>query len=73
MMVRELGCTVHKVTVQGQSGEACLTADGVMVRGRGGEAGKEFEMRAVKVTYEKQPAALFAPPDGFNRIDTPAR
>lgn len=73
--VAGLDCTVWRVRGPGDAGTACITADGLVLRaqGHGQEHGMSGNgtLSAVKVRYGPLPAALFAPPVGFRRIDLP--
>jgi hypothetical protein len=63
-------CTVWNVESKQGSGTACITADGVMLRGQG--EGKEGggSLLAVRVSYGEQPEELFQPPPDFRRLST---
>ena len=60
--VAGIPCTNYDVTVDGQAGQRCLTADGVLLRARGAGHDPSRELEAVKVTYGDQPAFLFDVP-----------
>lgn len=64
-------CTIYETTSDTRKGQVCLTDDGVMLRGQGGDTGSRQAMEAVKITYAPQPAALFEPPAGFTKMDMP--
>lgn len=67
--VAGIACTVWAAQTPHGPGEACITADGVMLRATGKDgAGLE----ATQVSYSAQPAANFAPPAGFQKMDMPA-
>jgi uncharacterized protein DUF4412 len=70
--VAGLPCTLWQVEADKHSGTACLTADGVMLRG---EAPNEDKMSgrivAVAVNYGPQPPSLFTPPAGYSRLAMP--
>jgi hypothetical protein len=68
--VAGLKCTVWEVTSQEGAGTACVTDDGVLLRGRGSDGKGGIEATAVK--YGPQPAAMFRPPAGFSRFELPA-
>jgi len=68
--VAGLKCTVWEVTSREGAGTACVTSDGVLLRGRGNDGKGGIEATAVK--YGAQPAALFKPPADFSRIEMPA-
>ena len=66
-----LACTTYDTSGTGHDGQVCLTDDGVLLRGWSIENGARQTMEAVTVTYAAQPAALFAPPPGFTKLDMP--
>jgi Domain of unknown function (DUF4412) len=70
--VAGLPCTVYQVVHHDVKGEACLTDDGLLLRSRGGSGGDQRMMEAVKVTYAPQPASLFMPPAGFQKLEMPS-
>jgi hypothetical protein len=59
-------CTNYRWEEQGQRGTACLTADGVLLRGVN-ERGEGVE--AIRVEYARQDPARFRVPDGYRRVD----
>ena len=67
--VAGLKCTQWEVTSREGAGTACVTEDGVLLRGRGNDGKGGIEATAVK--YGPQPAALFKPPANFSRLDVP--
>ncbi len=68
--VAGLKCTVWEVTSRDGAGTACVTDDGVLLRGRGNDGKGGIEATAVK--YGAQPAALFKPPADFSKIEMPS-
>lgn len=68
--VAGIACTTYAATIYGRNGQVCLTDDGVLLRARSADADRQRELEAVKVTYAAQPAALFEPPAGFQKMDT---
>ena len=64
-------CTVWRYQGQGQSGEACITADGVMLRMQGNAQGQQGRMEAVRVAYGAQDAAQFRRPQGYQAMQMP--
>jgi len=71
-MVAGLRCTIWGIVdteAGGRRGSACITADGVLLRGDDGRGGRSVV--ATSVHYGHQPAGLFAVPDGFHRIEMP--
>lgn len=63
-------CNVWNVTGSRGSGQACITADGVLLRAGGEKAGQgEGQMLATSVVYGAQPNSLFVVPPGFRRMD----
>lgn len=73
--VAGLGCTVWNLSGKEGAGSACVTSDGVVLRAQGSAREGSGRLEAASVTYAPQPAALFAPPAGFARMDlgTPRR
>lgn len=68
--VAGLPCTVWDVRLDKSSGTACMTADGVMLRGNGvdpryGQGGAQ----AISVTYAAQPDRLFTVPSDYLFMD----
>ena len=68
--VAGLKCTVWEVTSREGAGTACVTDDGVLLRGRGNDGKGGIEATAVK--YGAQPSSLFKPPADFSKIEMPA-
>jgi hypothetical protein len=68
--VASLRCTVWEVTSREGAGTACVTEDGVLLRGRASDGKGVIE--ATAVTYAAQPAALFRPPADHSRLELPA-
>ncbi len=67
--VAGLKCTLWEVTSREGAGTACVTNDGVLLRGRGNDGKGGIEATSVK--YGPQAAALFKPPADFSRLDVP--
>ena len=63
-------CTVWDVNSPEAVGTACLTEDGVMLRGSGLDG--KGALVATSITYAPQPAALFKPPADFSKIEMPS-
>ena len=63
-------CTVWDITSPEAVGTACLTEDGVMLRGSGLDG--KGAIVATGVTYAPQSAALFRPPADFSKIEMPS-
>ena len=70
--VAGIGCTTYDATANGRASQVCLTSDGVLLRATSNEAERGRTLEAVKVNYEEQPAALFEPPAGYQKMDMPA-
>jgi len=68
--VAGLKCTVWEVTSRDGAGTACVTSDGVLLRGRGNDGKGGIEATAVR--YGAQAAALFKPPADFAKIEMPS-
>lgn len=64
-------CTVWRYQGQAQSGEACITADGVMLRAEGNAQGQQGRMQAVRVAYGAQDPAQFRRPQGYQSMQMP--
>jgi hypothetical protein len=72
--VAGMACTQWQVSVPRGGGTACVTDDGVILRGEGGDGrGHTGSIVAVEVAYAQQPAALFVPPPGAQRLSLPTR
>lgn len=59
-------CTNYRFDEQGQRGIACLTADGVLLRGVN-DRGEGLE--ATRVEYARQDPTRFRVPEGYRRVD----
>lgn len=70
--VAGLPCTVWRYQDGGQSGRACITADGVLLRASGpgatGGAGDDGALEAVAVAYGPQDPARFRPPPEYRSM-----
>ena len=65
-------CTVWTVTSDQGGGTACLTDDGVILRGRGTDRQRHAgSIEATSVQYGAQPAGLFAVPEGMRKFTIP--
>ena len=71
--VAGMKCTVYDMTNANRASTVCLTDDGVLLRGRGGDGKSSQTMEAVRVTYGVQPPALFMPPSNFQKMTMPRR
>jgi hypothetical protein len=72
--VAGLSCTQWRVSAPRGGGTACVTADGVILKGEGGDGrGHTGSIVATQVAYAPQPAALFEPPPGAQRLSLPGR
>jgi hypothetical protein len=69
--VAGLSCTVWRYQEGQDSGEACITQDGVMLRSSGTYDGHRAGMEAKQVTYGAQNAARFRPPEGYRVVQMP--
>ncbi|MFZ4407224.1 MAG: hypothetical protein ACOYOH_07780 [Paracraurococcus sp.] len=70
--VAGLRCTTWRYTDGDKAGEACLTADGVMLRSRGGQGAKSGAVEATAVAYDPQDPARFQAPAGFRTVPMPS-
>ncbi|MCR0983056.1 hypothetical protein [Roseomonas populi] len=59
-------CTNYRWEQQGQRGTACITADGVLLRGVN-DRGEGVE--ATRVAYGRQDPSRFRVPEGYRRVD----
>ena len=64
-------CTIWRFQEGQNSGEACITKDGVMLRSSGSYDGHRGGMEARQVTYGAQDAARFRPPGGYRVVQMP--
>jgi hypothetical protein len=68
--VAGLPCTIWDVSTGKSTGTACMTADGVMLRGRGADPHYgEGAAQAVAVSYAPQPPSLFEVPSDYLFMD----
>jgi hypothetical protein len=65
-------CTIWRFTGRDGSGTACVTDDGVPLRGEGSDGRGSGAFEALAVTYGAQPASLFEVPPGYKRMELPA-
>ena len=73
-VVAGLPCTEWRVTTPRGSGTACVTTDGVILRAEGGDTrGTTGAIVATNVAFGPQPADLFAPPPGAQRLSIPTK
>ena len=66
-------CTVWRYQGQGQAqeGEACITADGVVLRASGAARGQAGTMQAVRLAYGPQDPGQFRRPQGYQTMQMP--
>ena len=70
--VAGLRCTIWNIATPRGNGVACLTDDGVMLRGESHNAqGQGGVVEAVAVAYGAQAATEFVPPPGYRRMEIP--
>jgi hypothetical protein len=70
--VAGLPCTIWQIQADKHSGTACITADGVMLRGETQlQPGNSVKIVAASVDYGPQPEGMFAPPADYNRLQMP--
>jgi hypothetical protein len=70
-MIAGRHCTVYDTSVNDHSGRVCLTEDGVLLRAVVADPDRRPELKAVRVTYARQPEGMFQIPAGFRRLDVP--
>jgi Domain of unknown function (DUF4412) len=71
--VAGIGCTIYDAKRQDHSGQVCISDDGLLLRAKSNDpaqAGGGLE--ATRVAYGPQPASLFTPPPGFQKMEVPA-
>ena len=64
-------CTIWQYQDGPSRGEACLTADGVMLRSSGTHGGQSGSVEAVAVAFGAQDPARFRVPDGYRAMQLP--
>ncbi len=65
-------CTRWQVQSSRANGTVCVTDDGVLLKGHGQDKdGGAGALQATAVSYQPQPADLFAPPPGYTRVPMP--
>jgi hypothetical protein len=65
-------CTVWDVQAPQGSGQVCVSADGVLLRGTGHDKdGNTSGLEATAVSYAHQPESLFTLPAGFQKLNLP--
>jgi len=64
-----LSCTIWRMAGPNAQGSACVTADGVMLRGTGQSGRNQETIEATEVRYGAQDAALFRAPAGYQIMD----
>ncbi|MBN8928124.1 MAG: hypothetical protein J0H19_16055, partial [Rhodospirillales bacterium] len=69
--VAGLRCTEWDVRTRDGTGSACLTADGVLLRGSGAVSQQHGGIEATEVSYAPIPADALTPPQGFQRLEMP--
>jgi hypothetical protein len=69
--VAGLPCTLWRVEDPRGQGEACLTADGVMLRSSGRGGGQQGALEAERVSFARQDPARFRPPSDFRPLVLP--
>ncbi|WP_203070216.1 DUF4412 domain-containing protein [Falsiroseomonas ponticola] len=69
--VAGLACTVWSFEDRGNSGTACITADGVMLRAAGTGQGQSGGMEATQVAYGPQDPSRFQRPQGYQSMQMP--
>ncbi|MCX7685923.1 MAG: DUF4412 domain-containing protein [Acetobacteraceae bacterium] len=67
--VAGLACTTWRVESPQGEGEACITEDGVLLRGRG--RGGQGDLEATEVRYGRPDPAMFRLPEGLRVVELP--
>lgn len=66
-------CTVYRVARQGKpQGTACVTGDGILLRGEFEEGGQRGRMEATQLSLAAQPKERFEVPAGYQTMQMPA-
>lgn len=65
-------CTIWRYQEGGNQGQACITADGVVLRGQGTHGGRSGSVEATRVDYGPQDPARFRLPAGYRTMPMPA-
>jgi hypothetical protein len=69
--VAGLSCTLWDYQDREGSGRACITGDGVMLRGEGTRSGQSGGLEATRVAYGAQDPARFQRPEGYQSMQMP--
>ncbi|ONG47388.1 hypothetical protein BKE38_23505 [Pseudoroseomonas deserti] len=69
--VAGLRCDNWQVVNREGTGQVCLTADGVMLRGSGTHDGQQGSLEATSVAYVAQDPARFQVPPGYQAVSLP--
>jgi len=65
-------CTVWEVRRDKGTGTACITDDGVLLRGDSDTGQGTSHITATKVSYETLADSVFQPPPGYQKMEMPA-
>jgi len=71
--VAGLACTVWNYQDRDNTGTACITAEGVMLRAQGSNGGQSGSMEATQVAFGTQNPARFQRPQGFQSMQIPGQ
>jgi len=69
--VAGVACTIWRYEDARAKGEACLTADGVMLRSSGRGGNQSGAVEATRVSYAKQDPKRFRPPADYRPLQLP--
>lgn len=65
-------CATYEVTLESRHATACITADGLILRGEGSDpSGRVAKVEAVSVSFAPQAPGLFSPPDTYRYVQMP--
>jgi hypothetical protein len=70
--VAGLSCTLWNYQDRESTGRACITNDGVMLRGEGNRGGQSGGLEALRVAYGPQDPSRFQRPQGYQTMQMPA-
>ncbi len=71
--VAGIACTIYDIVHKGgQSGTACISADGILLRAQARQGERQGTMQATRVELATQAPAKFQAPEGWQTMQQPA-
>ena len=65
-------CTIYAVSNDRAHATACLTNDGLLLRGEGSDpSGRHAGIEATRIDFAAQPPGMFSPPDTYQYLPQP--